>query len=233
MSMQGVQRREVRTSLVVGGLVALLVLIIGGVAASQQKTLYTAESVVVVLPRADLDTATSASYYEVLSRGEIVATFAEVANNLRFEQQTEVALQLTEEQRTSATTAVSVVPSTSVILVRASAENATTAEQMADGMTTLATEYLGDLSEPYRTEVVQTARDSAYQSSISRALLVGLAVVAALISGLALQQATYHLLTAMRRGTTRKAAGTNLAAKAAPRVTDHDPMPEKYENSWR
>lgn len=193
------QRRELRTSLLAGGLIALLIAVGGGAAALLQKPVHTAESVVVVLPRADLDTAASAAYYETLSRGQIVATFAEVADNLRFEQQAEERLRLTDAQRATVTTTVSVVPNTSVILVRASAADARVAEQVADGTTTLATEYLGGLSKTYRTDIVKSAQGSAAQSGTSPLLLLGLAVVVAVIAGLAIQQALYHLLISLRR----------------------------------
>lgn len=192
-------RREVRISILAGAVVALLVLIAGAVISLGTKSEYTAESVIVVLPASDLSTSDSAAYYETMSRGQIVATFAEVANNLRFEQQAEENLQLTAAQRDSVTTTVSVVPDTSVILVRAVADEAGVAEQVADGTTTLATEYLAGLSKPYRTDLVHDAVGSGYKSSTSPLLLFGLAIVVALIAGLAIQQAVYHLMVAVRR----------------------------------
>ena len=68
-----------------------------------------------MLPAANLDDATSAAYYETLSRGQIVATFAEVAGNLWFAQQAEERLGLTPEQSKQVTTEVSVVPNTAVV----------------------------------------------------------------------------------------------------------------------
>ena len=88
---------------------------------------------VVVLPAASLDDATSASYYETLSRGQIVATFAEVAGSLGFEQQAEDRLGLTAGQRAQVTTDVSVVPDTAVILIRATADDADVAQRMVAG----------------------------------------------------------------------------------------------------
>lgn len=222
----GAQSRETRVSLMVGALVALLILVAGSVVALGQKTEYTAESVIVVLPNADLETADSAAYYETLSRGQIVATFAEVGDNLRFEQQAEERLQLDEEQRDKVTTAVSVVPSTSVILVRASAEEADVAEQVADGTASLATEYLGSLSDPYRSEIVQEADFSAYVSSTSPALLFGLTLIVALIAGVAVQQAIYHLLGAVGRHRRDDASGSTAPEVPQAKI-------EQYEGSWR
>jgi capsular polysaccharide biosynthesis protein len=233
MSKRRAQRRETRISLLISGLVALLIVIAGGVAALAQKTVYTAESVTVVLPSAGLDTAGSAAYYETLSRGQIVATFAEVANNPRFEQQAEDKLRLTDAQRATVTTSVSVVPDTSVILVRASAEDATIAEQIADGTTSTATEYLGSLSKPYRTDLVRSAQGSAYRSSTSPVLLFGLAVVVALIAALAIQQAIYHLLIAVRRGPNRGAAAFGAPADLAITGNGGGPLAEKHESTSR
>lgn len=214
MSKRREQRRETRISLIVGGVLALLIVVGGGAAALLQKTVFTAESVIVVLPSPALDAAGSAAYYETLSRGQIVATFAEVAHSLRFEQQAEEKLGLTEAQRATVTTSVSVVPDTSVILVRASAEDATVAEQVADGATSSATEYLAGLSKPYRTEVVRNAQGSSYESSTPPLLLAGLALVVALAAGLAIQQALYHLLVAVRRGP-RHDAGAGVPPEPA------------------
>ncbi|MCJ8505905.1 hypothetical protein MRU69_13750 [Kocuria flava] len=210
--------RETRASVLAGGLVALLIFIAGAVLALGQKTVYTAEAVTVILPRADLDDA--ASYYDTLSRGQIVGTFAEVAGNQRFELQAEDRLDLTEEERASAKTTVSVVPATSVILVQGVAEDSGVAERLANETTAVVTDYLSALSEPYRTEVVQAANGSAYVSSTSPTLLLGLSVVVAPIAGLAIQQAVYHLLTALRpRGRRRGPAWGTPEDVPSPRTT--------------
>jgi capsular polysaccharide biosynthesis protein len=196
-------RSEVRISVAAGLVVALLVVIAGAALAMTEERKYTAESVLVMLPSSDLDTSDSAAYYETLSRGQIIATFAEVADNLRFEQQAEQTLQLTEAQRATVTTAVTVVPDTSVILVRATADSAAVAEEVADGTTTLASSYLAGIAKPYRTEVVHNAQGSAYSSGTSPTLLFSLAILVALIAGLAIQQAVYHLMMTVGRSNRR------------------------------
>jgi capsular polysaccharide biosynthesis protein len=207
----GRARREVRISVLCGAVAAVLVVVAGaGVALTTQKT-WTAESVLVVLPSADLDTSESAAYYETLSRGQIVATFAEVADNLRFEQQAEQNLELSDEQRAEVSTSVTVVPDTSVILVRASAGTATVAEQMADATTALASAYLAGLSEPYRTQVVHDAQGSAFSSGTSPTTLLALAIIVALLGAVAVQQAVYHLLMTLR--TSREKASKDKAAQ--------------------
>lgn len=197
-------RRELRISVLAGAVVALLVVVAGAWMALTTPTKWTAESALVVLPGADLSASDSAAYYETLSRGQIVATFAEVADNLRFQQQAEQTLQLSDAQKAGVTTTVSVVPDTSVILVRTTAGTAAIAEQMADATTTLASKYLAGLSKPYRTELVHSAAGSAFSSGTSPTTLLVLAVVVALVAGVAIQQAVYHLLVAMRRSKRRR-----------------------------
>lgn len=214
--LERVDRSALRVSLAAGVAVALVLAVAGlAYAATQQRT-YTAESVLVVLPDSALDTATSAAYYETLSRGQVVATFAEIAGNLRFEQQAEQRLQVPEAQRDAITTEVSVVPDTAVILFRVTAEDAGLAEQVADTSTTIATEYLTGLSKPYRTDLVQAAGGTAYQSSTSRGLLIVAALLVALVAGLAIQQAIYHLrLTILPPNTAANASQSSAGTTPA------------------
>ncbi len=206
MSGQGAfSRREVRISVLAGAVVALLVVVAGAGLALVSQPKWTAESVLVVLPSTDLDTADSAAYYETLSRGQIVATFAEVADNLRFQNQAEENLGLSDAQRAGVTTTVSVVPDTSVILVRTTAGTAAVAEQVADATTTLASAYLAGLSETYRTDLVHGAEGTATSSGTSPTTVMALAVAVGLIVGVAVQQAIYHLMMTMRSSKVRKA----------------------------
>jgi hypothetical protein len=216
-------RREVKVSVLAGALAALLVVLAGAAIAFTSTTKWTAESVLVVLPNADLSASDSAAYYETLSRGQIVATFAEVADNQRFQDQAEASLQLTDAQRAGVTTAVTVVPDTSVILVRTTAGTAQVAEQLADETTTLATAYLAGLSEPYRTDLVHSAAGSAVASGTSRVVLLALAVIVALIAGVAIQQAVYHLMRMAR--TSRAKNDPDQAAEPAADPAADPPAP--------
>jgi hypothetical protein len=190
--------KALRQSVGVGMIVALA-LLGGGVAyALTQHRTWAAESMVVVLPAASLDDATSASYYETLSRGQIVATFAEVAGSLGFEQQAEDRLGLTAGQRAQVTTDVSVVPDTAVILIRATAGDADVAQRMVAATTDLSVQYLAGLSRPYRVVTVPSAAGSASATGMSLPVLLAAALAVALVAGLALQQAVYHLSVAFR-----------------------------------
>lgn len=207
-------RREVKVSVLAGALAALLVVLAGAAVALTSSTKWTAESVLVVLPNADLSASDSAAYYETLSRGQIVATFAEVADNQRFQDQAEATLQLTDAQRAGVTTTVTVVPDTSVILVRTTAGTAAVAEQLANATTSLASAYLAGLSEPYRTDLVHDATGSAAASGTSPVILLALAVIVGLIAGVAVQQAVYHLMRMARTARDRKGPDAGAADAA-------------------
>ncbi len=207
MTRTTVDPQALRQSLVAGVVIAVLLLVGGSAYALSQSQQFTAESVVVVLPSATLDDATSAAYYETLSRGQIVATFAEVAGNLRFEQQAEDRLSLTADEREAVSTAVTVVPDTAVILIRSTAPTAEMAEQMAAQVTELSSDYWAGLSKPYRTQAVGTPKGSAYSSGSSPLILLAAAVGVAAVAGVATQQAVYHLGLAARAGRGSTAAG--------------------------
>jgi hypothetical protein len=199
--------RSLRRSVVAGGLLAVLVLLAGGIFAATQHKTWTAETALVVLPSARLDPATSAAFYETLSRGQIVATFAEVGNDAGLQARAMDALGLPAADRAGVSTALSVVPDTSVILVRSTADDASVAERVADGTAAAATSSFTALSDAYRTQVVRSAAGSAFASGLSGSLVLALAVLVALVLGLAVQQAVYHLLEARTRTTAAEGAG--------------------------
>jgi len=188
---------SLRTSIVVGTVVALLLAAAGAFYAFGQQRSWVAESMLVVLPSADLDEATSASYYETLSRGQIVATFAEVAGTQRFEQQAEDRLGLSAAQRDAVSTEVSVVPDTAVILIRSTASDAEVAQQVSRITTQLSVGYLAGLTQPFRAVTVPSGGD-AEPTGMSPLVLAVAGLLAGLVAGLAVQQAVYHLSTAVR-----------------------------------
>lgn len=213
-----------RRSVVVGIVLALLVLASGGALALTTHRSYTAESVLVVLPRADFDQATSAAFFETLSRGQIVGTFAEVTNHQTFLTQALDQLSLTPAERRQVDTTVSVVPDTSVILVRVSAGSRATAEAVADVTARTASTYLASLSDAYRTQVVRSAAGSSAESGLPPLLVVGLAAAVALVLGLAAQQAVYHLLRARRLTIADDPA--EIPASPADRAPVRQPQPQ-------
>jgi capsular polysaccharide biosynthesis protein len=221
-----VDRRTARLSIVVGAVGALLILVAGIAFALVRPPAYTAEAMAVVLPGAGLDEATAAAQWETLSRGQIPATFAEVAADPRFQAAAADQLKLTSDQREQIQVETSVVPNTSAILIRVTAPDPAVAEQMADATTALASQYLSGLLPSFRTETVQSAEGTAQSSGLSPQLLIAATVVLALVAGLAVQQAVYHLLLVLRRapaggGSTEVAAdSTEVAADSTEVAAD-------------
>jgi capsular polysaccharide biosynthesis protein len=197
---RGADPRALRRSIVAGAVVALLLLVGGLAFALSSKAQWTAESVSAVLPDTQLSDTDAAAYYETLSRGQIVATFAEVASNKRFEQQAERNLDLDAQQQAGVASEVVVAPSTSVVLIRVTSEDRGTAEQVAAEMTTVSQAYLKGLARPYRLEVVDNGAGSSFRSSTSPLVLVAAALVVALVGGVAIQQAVYHTMSGFRPG---------------------------------
>jgi capsular polysaccharide biosynthesis protein len=188
---------NLRTSVLVGVVVAVLLAGAGAFFAFASPRSWVAESMVVVLPSAALDEATSASYYETLSRGQIVATFAEVAGTQRFEQQAEDRLGLSAADRDAVSTEVTVVPDTAVILIRSTAGDPQVARQVAQITTSLSVDYLAGLTQPYRAVTVPSG-GAAEPTGMSPIVLATAGLMAGLVAGLAVQQAVYHLAAAVR-----------------------------------
>jgi hypothetical protein len=196
-----------RTSVVLGLVLALLLAAAGAFYAFSQQRTWVAESMVVVLPSTALDEATSASYYETLSRGQIVATFAEVAGTQRFEQQALDQLRLPPAERSLVSTEVSVVPDTAVILIRSTAGSAAVAQEVSRVTTSLAVTYLGGLTQPYRAVTVPSG-STAEPTGMSPWVLAAAGLLAGLVAGLAVQQAVYHLSAAVRGARTEPEPAT-------------------------
>ncbi len=210
-------RRAVRISIVLGAVIAVLILAAGIAFALVRPPASTAEAMAVVLPAKGLDEATSASQFETLSRGQIPATFAEVAGNLRFQTAAADQLGLSAAERQQVQVEATVVPNTSVILIRVTAPDPAVAEKMADAITTLSSQYLSGVLQPYRTETVQSAQGTAETSGLTPAVLIAASVVVALVAGVAAQQAVYHLLLVLRRGPAVGVPGQPSAGTPEPR----------------
>lgn len=181
---------DLRTSVYSGVVVALLVVVAGAFFALTSSSRWTAQASIVVLPSSSLGPAEESAFYEYLSRGQIVATFAEVGNNVR-------SLQDVHDKAKSSVT-LSVVPNTSVVLVQATAPTSHQAVALADATTELARTYFDRLAVPFRTQVVAGSTGAAEQTRPTKALILIATLVAALVAGIAMQQATLAILRARR-----------------------------------
>ncbi|MDP8927695.1 MAG: hypothetical protein M3O70_03720 [Actinomycetota bacterium] len=179
-----------RLSIVAGVLVATVVLGVGVFILVWQGARWSASASVVVLPVKDLDPEIQAGYYETLSRGQVVATFAEMLRLHRFETAAAEKLRLSPEQRKQVKVTVEVVPDTAIIMVTSRATDPTIAEEMVDHVLDAWDLEVWHLSTPYVPSVLSWASGTARRSGTEPLQLGAALVVVALISGLAVQQGT-------------------------------------------
>jgi hypothetical protein len=138
---------------------------------------YRASTSLVVLP--DREASTEPGYYDTLSRGQVVLTFAQILD-LRARNAVPAGSDVDVQ--------VAAVPDTSLIDVRATAPTAAEAEDAADRALRASRPYFRELPSPYEIYVVRDAAGSAERSGgVSPALLVLIPVVA-LVAGLVTQQ---------------------------------------------
>lgn len=188
-----------RLSVAAGFLVAAVILGVGALVLVRQGVNWSATASVVVLPARDLDPETQAGYYETLSRGQVVATFAEMLRLRRFETAAGDALRLPPGQRKQVEVTVEVVPDTAVITVTARAADPTLAEEVVDHIVGAWVPEVYDLATPYAPTIVSWANGTARRLG-TEPLQLGLALVfVALVAGLAVQQGTLQAALLLRR----------------------------------
>lgn len=193
------RRRGVVAGLLSGILVAVIIGLVGTGFALTRPSVWRAEAWVVVLPAPELEMETAAGFYETLSRGQIVSTFAEVIRLPRFHQQAAESLAMTDESLAATEIDVAVVPETAMITLSTSAPDQEAAELLADEILGASLPFIETLSEPYAVEIVSAAAGSGQPSGLST-LQYALAMGAvALVSGLAAQQVVQSLW-GIRRG---------------------------------
>jgi len=195
-------RRRRRAAVLTGLVVALLVLAGGLLFYADRPAEYEASSTLVVLPNDEL--AEAASYYDTLSQGQIVTTFAEILD-----------LQATSAADGASVTSVTVdvVPDTSLIRITATAADTQSAETATDAVLAQSQGYFDQLTAPYQISVVQGAAGTAEQTGLAPGLLSGAVAAVALIAGLA----TYLAIRAL------------LPARQLVRPTAEEPSSPSYE----
>lgn len=171
---RGVLRRlDVRAGIVV----ALLALAAGVLFVGADPRVYRASTSLVVLP--DREASTEPGYYDTLSRGQVVLTFAQILD---------LRARNGVSARSDVDVQVAAVPDTSLIDVTATAPTAAQAENAADEALRASRPYFTQLPSPYEIYVVRGAVGSAERSGgVSTALLLLIPVVA-LVAGLVTQQ---------------------------------------------
>jgi hypothetical protein len=180
-------RRRRRAAGLTGLAVALLVLVGGWLLYVDRPAEYEASSTLVVLPNEQL--AEAASYYDTLSQGQIVTTFAGILDL----QATQVGAAGDEQIRE---VTVEVVPDTSLIQISGTATDAASAEAATDAVLAQSRAYFDQLTVPYQVNVVQGAAGTAQPAGLASGLLAGVVVAVALIAGIATYLAIRAVLPA-------------------------------------
>jgi capsular polysaccharide biosynthesis protein len=194
-----------RTEVLVGILVAVLVLLGGAGFWLLRPTQYQASTALVVLPNRENDEA--AGFYDTLSRGQVVQTFAEILD-LRGAEGASLRGQ-------GVSVVVEVVPETSLISVTATAGAPATAEEAADAVLASSRPYFNQLSSPYSVSEVRDAAGTAQRVGLPLGPLAGVVAVVALLAGVASAMAIRALFPLGRRGAATPSAAVEQAVPAA------------------
>lgn len=156
-----------------GVIVGLLIATVGAAVLLASPPSYSAAATLVVLPSTSLTGDEVASYYDTLSQGQVVGTFAEV-----------LRARVVEGPIDDPEVTVLVVPDTSVIRLVATGETARQAEGAAEQALAAAADPLDGLAAPYRVSVVSGAEGRAKREGRPVPLLVGVVTMAAVGAGL-------------------------------------------------
>lgn len=193
--------REVLLGLVV----ALVVLASGVVLLVRMPVTYEASTSLVVLPDPSLSPELVAGYYDTLSQGQVVNTFAEV---LRVRV---AGSDLPAKAGFSAQVSVQVVPNTAVIQVTGSARTSAAAVDVAQNVLPSTSFYINQMYAPYRIALARNAQGTAHRVGLGRAPLLAVVALVALVAALAVQQAARALNTAARQRTAVRRAEQDVA----------------------
>jgi capsular polysaccharide biosynthesis protein len=144
------------------------------------------------------DTAAVTGLYDVLSRGQVPATYAELLRNQSLETNALEQLELSTEASREVSLEVLVVPETSVLYITVTAERAELAERVAAAALTQSDGYLSGLDTPYTVVIV--GNGSAQREGLSSLPLAAVVWAVAALAGVSVQQAVVALIGARRVG---------------------------------
>ena len=167
---------------VLAGLLVALVIEAAGLAfVLSRPPEYRASATLVVLPDRSLDVDDAASYYDVLSRGQVVTTLAEI-----------LRVRGSREGGAASVVDVAPVPDTAVIQLSATAPTRGAAEGRVNDALTSVAAYFTEVAAPFKVLVVSDAGGSAEVVGASRTLAAAVGLVA-LLCGLGVGAAVRSL----------------------------------------
>ncbi|HEY3684821.1 MAG TPA: Wzz/FepE/Etk N-terminal domain-containing protein [Streptosporangiaceae bacterium] len=226
------RRRLWRRGIIAGVVAAVLVLCAGVGWSLRYKPSYTATATLLVLPNAkSSQTGDAASYYDTLSQGQIVETFAQVLRAKSSPVWVVTAgpgLTTAQVARTGVT--VTAVPGTSIISITAQGTDPAIAERVVEAMATISPHELNVLATPYRALTVDSGAGSAQKSGVDIPALLAAVVAVAVLAGVGTQQLTWLLGNASLRAAQRdRREGFGYDTTGFPIVADDDARPDPDE----
>ena len=225
-----------RVSVLAGVLMALFVLVGCVLLLGGKERGWSAKASLLVLPRRDIGFASMAGYYETLSRGQVVATFAEMLRLQSIDRSAAERLNLDASTRQGLALTVQVVPDTSIITLQVESATRRAAELMVDESVGQAQTYIGNLGQPYASEIVSSGSTRATKAERPVVPLAAGAAGGALAAGLATQQALLALVRAkeMRRpGRGTPPSGTDASPAGVPDAEGEDGREQRLARLFR
>jgi capsular polysaccharide biosynthesis protein len=207
------ERRALTTSIGAGIATFVVVLVVGIGLFVSQPSKVTASSSIVVIPSSTVANDSVAAYYETLSHGQVIATYAEIMRGGDFETQAARTLRLTPGERAKVHVDVRVVTDTALIEVVVTAPDRQIATSMANGIATAATTYVRGLDQPYTLRPVNKATESQ-DVGISTATLLAVVFVVGLVAGLGAQQLLFQVWLLASGGNRYRRRGAGPTASA-------------------
>ena len=209
---------KIGLGVVAGVMIAALILVGGLGYVLTRSHNWSAKATAVVLPDPKISSQIAASYYDTLSRGQIVETYAEDLRLKKFQNASAAGINLSAAQAKKATITVSVVPNTALITIEATSTTGPTAEALADGVFTQGSAYIKSLAQPYVLDSVSAAKGTATESTSHTGGFLAVLVVVALVVGLAVQQAVSQLVNTRRKTVAAMAPAASPVAPTVPQA---------------
>lgn len=209
-------RRALAISIAAGVLIAVLVLLAGGLYLQRRDTRYEATSSIVVLPDPALTPADTVSALDALSRGQVVATFGRVLGGQSLTTTALDTLGVPQSERANITSDFRVVANTSIVTATVSAPSRATAEAIAGEIATEAAATTESLQPLFVASVVDSGEGTAVPVGTSSSTIFLAFLAVAIVGGIVTQQLLFQgwsLLMASRERS-RAASDPSTAPRA-------------------